>query len=456
MIPGLDQYPPAPVQSRYKYWRTGSAVFLAVAIIGYSLLHMQGVRARDQQRIELLAYGSSLRERVSHELGSALHLTGGLHSYLSVRRNDLQKSEVDLILGHLYTQSRHARNFAVAVGYRVTYIYPLKGNEKALGLNYPDVASQWPDVKRVVDSGMPFLVGPLDLVQGGKGVIYRVPVIIDGGYWGLLSTVVDFNSLMKGVFSGLSKENISVAIRGHNALGMKGDVFWGDAKLYMQADTEFVEVNVPGGKWVIALSMKETRGSSINIWLFGVLFLALAIILSAGAMLILRQRDQMQQLAMYDALTGLPNRYLVEDRVNLALSLHRRSPSSVCVILFVDLDRFKSINDQFSHKAGDALLQAVAERLQRAVRQTDTVGRWGGDELIIVLVNSDRARITDLVEQVRQAVETPVEFSGHRLSVGASIGVALSPDDGDTLDALIRVADDNMYADKKRRRSDNR
>lgn len=236
-------------------------------------------------------------------------------------------------------------------------------------------------------------------------------------------------------------------------MGMKGDVFWGDPALFTRPDTEFVDVNVPGGQWIIALSMKSSKSNGLNVWLFRALWVFLAFILSSGAMLIMRQRDQLRQLALYDSLTGLPNRYILEDRIEHAISAQQRNRTSVCALLFVDLDGFKNVNDQFGHKAGDALLQAVAQRLQQTVRQSDTVGRWGGDEMVILLANSDRPRLAVLVEQIRNAVEAPVEFSGHSLHVGASIGLAVAPDDGNTLDALIQAADNKMYADKTLRRS---
>jgi diguanylate cyclase (GGDEF)-like protein len=448
-----DQGALNPVQPRYAYWRAGVAVFLAVAVLGYSVLYLQATRLRDRQRIELLERGSVLRERISHELSSVLYLTSGLHSYLAVRHKDLQRTEVESILANLHARARHARNFAIAEGTRVSYIHPIKGNEQALGINYPDLVAQWPDVKRVIDTGEPFLVGPINLIQGGRGFIYRVPVVIEGNYWGLLSTVVDVNSLMNSVLLATSGKETEIALRGRNGLGMNGDVFWGDAALFTRPDTAFVEVFVPGGKWIIALSMQSGKSDELNVWLLRALFLMLALILSSGTMLILRQRDQLKHLALYDSLTGLPNRYLLEDRIEHAIALRRRNPAGVCALLFVDLDGFKGINDQFGHKAGDAVLKEVARRLQRTVRQSDTVGRWGGDEIIVLLANSDRPRLAEIVEQTRAAVETPVEFSGHQLRVGASIGLAVAPDDGDTLDDLIHAADNKMYTDKTQRQS---
>ncbi len=98
------------------------------------------------------------------------------------------------------------------------------------------------------------------------------------------------------------------------------------------------------------------------------------------------------------------------------------------------------------------MLQGVAERATRAVRGVDSVGRWGGDEMIVVLENAGRDRIPELIERVRRAVETPIEYAGLKLQVGVSIGVAIVPDDGDGVQDLIRRADRRMYEDKQKRR----
>ena len=104
-----------------------------------------------------------------------------------------------------------------------------------------------------------------------------------------------------------------------------------------------------------------------------------------------------------------------------------------------------------SDLAGDAVLQGIAERATHAVRGVDSVGRWGGDEMIVVLENAEREKIHELVERVRRAVEMPIEYAGLKLQVGVSIGIAIVPDDGDGVQDLIRRADRRMYEDKLKR-----
>jgi len=135
-----------------------------------------------------------------------------------------------------------------------------------------------------------------------------------------------------------------------------------------------------------------------------------------------------------------------------AISNQRRESSTVSALLFADLDGFKNINDRFGHRAGDAVLRGVAARTTRAVRDVDSVGRWGGDELIVVLENADRKKIPELIERVRDAIEAPIDYAGRRLRVGSSIGTVIVPDDGESAVDLIRLADRRMYEDKQKRK----
>ncbi|MGJ4748502.1 hypothetical protein ACQV5M_19230, partial [Leptospira sp. SA-E8] len=113
-----------------------------------------------------------MRVRLGSELNAQLNLNSGLAAYLVVRNNSLDRREVQAILAELHHQSRHVRNFGVAVGYYLRYVYPLQGNERAVKLYYPDLPDQWPLIEGIVRSGRAALAGPVTLAQGGRGLIY--------------------------------------------------------------------------------------------------------------------------------------------------------------------------------------------------------------------------------------------------------------------------------------------
>ncbi|WUR12492.1 EAL domain-containing protein [[Empedobacter] haloabium] len=162
-----------------------------------------------------------------------------------------------------------------------------------------------------------------------------------------------------------------------------------------------------------------------------------------------RSEEHTRHLAEHDFLTDLPNRVLLLDRLSLALSAARRK-GSMLAILFLDLDRFKPVNDTLGHQVGDALLREVAARLLKCVRKVDTVSRQGGDEFVVILADIggiDHA--AHVAEAVRQAIGQPYRIGEHELHISASIGVSIFPSDGDDIDTLIQNADVAMYHAKE-------
>ena len=165
-----------------------------------------------------------------------------------------------------------------------------------------------------------------------------------------------------------------------------------------------------------------------------------------------RAEDQIKELAYHDALTGLPNRLLFNDRLSVAVAQAHRSASRLA-ILFLDLDRFKVINDSLGHSLGDRLLQEVAERLQAGVRQGDTVARLGGDEFILLLPGIGRAEdAAKVAEKILETLKFPVRLEDRELFVTASIGISLYPEDGFDVESLIKNADTAMYRAKEQGR----
>jgi diguanylate cyclase (GGDEF)-like protein len=161
-----------------------------------------------------------------------------------------------------------------------------------------------------------------------------------------------------------------------------------------------------------------------------------------------RDKHQLLRQAYMDALTGLPNRELLRDRIGQELARSRRDAGRVA-LLFIDLDRFKNVNDSFGHSAGDALLRLAADRIRERVRNTDTVARLGGDEFTVLVPGvHGPAHARVVAEQVLTAFEHPFALEGGDYFASASIGIAISPEDGDGPEELLRNADTAMYRAK--------
>ncbi|GAA0571628.1 diguanylate cyclase domain-containing protein [Caenispirillum bisanense] len=158
--------------------------------------------------------------------------------------------------------------------------------------------------------------------------------------------------------------------------------------------------------------------------------------------------ERIRHLALYDQLTGLANRSLLYDRLQSALAQARRYGNRVGM-LFIDLDGFKPINDRHGHDAGDTVLATIGRRLKAALREGDTAARIGGDEFVLLAVNvGTAADVERIAAKVLMAIGEPVTWNGETLHIGASIGLALFPDDAPTGDSLLSIADTAMYAAK--------
>ncbi|OLS58822.1 sensor domain-containing protein [Pseudomonas putida] len=158
-------------------------------------------------------------------------------------------------------------------------------------------------------------------------------------------------------------------------------------------------------------------------------------------------RQRIRQLAYYDALTGLPNRSLLQAKADQAIASADRNNEQVAV-LFIDLDRFKQVNDSLGHPAGDELLRQVAARMRSELRASDIAGRLSGDEFVVILPQCDADHAADAVERIQVLLSEPLTIADTHLAISASVGVAMYPSDGCDVDTLLHRADMAMYQAK--------
>jgi diguanylate cyclase (GGDEF)-like protein len=162
-----------------------------------------------------------------------------------------------------------------------------------------------------------------------------------------------------------------------------------------------------------------------------------------------RLLDQLRQQALHDSLTGLANRALFRDRLSHALQRSARNPGSRCAVLFLDLDDFKHVNDAQGHAVGDALLGVVAERIRATLRPADTAARLGGDEFAVLIEDAVGAdEVASVADRIVAAIARPALVGGREVHVRVSLGVATSPEAGESVDELLTNADAAMYVAK--------
>ena len=210
----------------------------------------------------------------------------------------------------------------------------------------------------------------------------------------------------------------------HRFIGSGGDVLWVDVSASVVADSA-------GGQGFAIVMVQDITQQK------------------AAEAALVSQAELNEHQALHDALTGLANRTLFRDRIDQALRVRRRACNRAAVLV-MDLDGFKEINDSLGHAAGDELLVELGRRLTETLRGSDTVARLGGDEFGVLLPEATVPEdVLIAVERIRAAIERSVTVQGLPLSLEASIGIALYPDDGDDVETLVRCADGAMYHAKR-------
>lgn len=422
------------------------AVFCALLLLTEALVRFRAAEADAARSASLLAHVSELRAHVDRELNSVLFLGASVAGYLVVRDEQINPEQFNSILAAVYRNNDpHIRNFTIAVGYRISYIYPHAGNEEALGRDYRELPAQWPSIRSAIESRKAVLSGPVSLLQGGTALIHRSPVYRKDAYWGLISTVIDLPSFQKAVFKTLEDKRFEFAVRSEEAGG--GGMLWGRSELFSEKRAFLLEAEVPGGRWVYGIRDKGPEKRLLP-WVDRTVGMLLAILLGYCVNRVLRQRNELAHHAGYDALTDLPNRRLFDDRIEQEIRRHARKGSGQLAVIFMDLDRFKQVNDLYGHKYGDFVLRVVAGRIRSEVRLADTVARWAGDEFAVIIEEADEAYVDKLVQRLHCAIIDPFDVDGVTLSVGASIGTAYYPKEADSAAALLELADKRMFDGK--------
>ena len=234
-------------------WLLLLALLLSAIYATENLVQQERQLARSQQLRHEIASAGQLRALLESEMNIPLYLTLGLTSYVQANDGNVSAAELHLLLPELVHQARHIRNIGVAPGNTLKHIYPLTGNEKAVGLHYEDLPEQWPAIKAIIEQRQARLVGPITLVQGGTAFIYRLPVYLNADtYWGIISTVVDIDSVWRLLERQTAEQEVKVAIRSLSELGKPSQAFYGDDSLFYD-DSLMLGISLRGALWQVAV-----------------------------------------------------------------------------------------------------------------------------------------------------------------------------------------------------------
>lgn len=426
------------------YW--GCVIF---AVETYSSLYKQSIleeSKEDSQRSMSL-----VRANFEAFVFQTVYTADSLATIITLNPN-LALENWDAIAKAMVSKSKYIRSVGVAPDNVISHVYPLQGNEKALGFDMRRRPDQFASAMRAKELQEVYLDGPLELVQGGQALIVRFPIFLDAPdnkeYWGTVSVVLDYELILND--SGIHElDGLEMAIRRYYKHLTDPVVFFGSPSLFTEPDL-VLPILLPNSKFEIAGNYKLESQLSLT-WRINLIYLAGGAVsfgVFISALLLLRALGIARDAALQDELTKLPNRRFFMSYLKGRLS---RSSKSSFAVLNIDLNDFKSVNDTFGHDVGDQFLQHVSSILQDSVRGSDIVARLGGDEFVVILDRvADHKQVQHVIDVIRENAETyPMTVCGQELSASFSIGISVCNDcENASLEAILVEADKNMYADK--------
>jgi diguanylate cyclase (GGDEF)-like protein len=412
-----------------------------------------------QHQQKALARLSEARARLEGHVGAAISLGKGLSGY--VIQEELTQEEFTKFGSELIDNVPFIRSLGLAPNNILKFIYPYKGNEAAIGLDYRNYPEQWASIKEAMDSRSSILSGPAELVQGGRHLLVRMPVfppnrpsqpLAEREYWGVATLVIKETALFEAAGLSERSDGYRYAIVFHGKPEDRPELVFGDSEL-LQADAVRLPLVLPGNRhWEILgypVGGWSTYGKEVLVTrVFGAF---ISLVIAVMAFLLIQEVAKVRSMALHDPLTGLANRRLLEDRMQQLVAQADRNGAGF-EIFYIDLDAFKPINDNYGHTVGDKVLVEIGHRLQYQTRRTDTVARVGGDEFIVLAPGAMKSdeRVNFLQRMSKQICQDFV-LPGASIGISASIGFASFPREAEDVESLMRIADARMYNQKSRR-----
>jgi diguanylate cyclase (GGDEF)-like protein len=412
----------------------------------------------NEQQLLLSEIANSEADTIERRLSASLSTTYILA--LELQQNNGELIDFDTYAQAVIDAIGGVSNLQLAPNGIIKNIYPLQGNEKALGHNILRDDLRRAEAQNAIKQRQLTLAGPFELVQGGIAIIGRNPVFIQvqgkDTFWGFTSVLIFLDKLLEVTkLSQLENKGYRYQLSRINPESKKVEVF-ARSKLDLTPFSLSTKIEVPNASWTLTLSrpMPTSWSNSVSYSISIILGVLIAWLVSYMLLqpellqrTVRKKTAELERLAFYDPLTGLANRRLLSK--NLQQLLSTVNDNNKASLLYLDLDDFKRINDSMGHTSGDKLLVEIAIRLDKIVKQSDLVVRLGGDEFAIILYNTHSINeVSKVAERLIKAVKKPVFLHKRRFVISTSIGITLIPKDGKDVQSLLCHADMAMYVAK--------
>lgn len=427
---------------------TGILLVLSLMLINSSV---QESKAHEQ--INIINELNILKSQLQNELNSRFYLNKGLEAYIRNAKN-IDHISFQNFANSLISDDPVIKNITLLKGTRVIDVYPIEGNESVIGKDLASIESQRPAIMDAIESKRMVTDGPVNLVQGGIGIINRIPIYLENEgnseFWGMVSIVMLKDELISKTGFGDPSSDINCLINIVRRGSDQGQYFWGDVSV-LEKNPVTYELDVDGNTWQIyAVPIDGWHDYKNYIWTWGSIAVLLTLLFGVFVSLFMYQRIELKKIIHIDPLTQIENRRFFYDRLDETMKISKNQ-SKKFSILFVDINRFKEINDDYGHVIGDMVLKESADRMKKVIKKNWTLARFGGDEFIILMPGiKNQHEVYEFTELIKeQFLKTLFVFGDQTLSVTISVGHAIYPDDSSDIESLISKADFSMYNDKK-------
>ncbi|HET8817909.1 MAG TPA: diguanylate cyclase [Pseudidiomarina sp.] len=447
------------VETKRTYWSGLTlGIFLYCAGMVFVVEELSRSIIDDAERVERDAVedqAETIKARLELFIFSDIYTANSIATLLTVDP-DFVLERFDELAANAVSRGHFIRNIGLAPDNVIQRVYPLKSNEKALGLDFKQYPEQLRTIELARQQQSVFLAGPLELVQGGLGIVARFPIFSDfpenQEYWGTVSVVKNVEPLLQSSeLIEFSREH-RIALRGVDGRGENGDVFWGNPDIFTNPD--FTQrIDLPSGSWQMAVQIGSDL--TVNWWQRQSITRAIGYAIGLFILLLIATLVRSFRLARFasynDALTGLPNRRFAVRQLHR--TLNNLAAGKQFAVMLMDLNGFKAVNDLHGHEAGDELLRGVALTMRAALNDDIILTRLGGDEYLVIVPDTTDKKAGLIAKSLVDTIEHYyLNYHGTELHVGLSIGLALCPRDATTVSDLLKAADERMYANKKRRK----
>lgn len=446
-----------PRQARLRLFRDLVGLFLITAAMLFAVAlvvaneRSQTVETEKRRAFEHL---SSMRASIEQRIQANVLVMRALKPEI-LWQDTPDRERLQNVINEFLSSDLDISHLALAPDLRISFIYPSQGNEQLIGVDYREVSEQYHEILRAIASQDVLLSRPVDLLQGGKAFIARLPIFQpDGAFWGIASLVINHEHLFNAVEFYDHPEYQFLLQR--QELNATASAIAGSLDV-LNSDPMTTQLRVPGDVW--QLSVAPRHGGWLppqhdlgKIWLIGSMLTA--VIVFAFAILIFTQHRLRRAVhtisfqARFDPLTELANRQYFQQQLERKI-LHAHKHEQNFALVMLDLDHLRDINDALGHDIGDRLLQHVAERIRKELNPGDLLARVGGDEFALVLSDLEGPHVAESsAKALVHSLMNTADIQQNHINITASVGISMFPTDAVEAQQLIKCAELAMYAAK--------